>query len=58
MHRTGARLGLFSKVAADDHIVIYNKKRFQILASDFGLSIERYERFQFGCNQLVILSLP
>ena len=55
IHRYGANLGLFSKAAADDHIVIYNKKRFQILAKDFRLSIDAYKRFQLGCNQLVVL---
>lgn len=54
VHRLGATLGLFAKSARDDHIVIYNRKRFEIVAQDFQLSIERYQRFQFGCNQLVV----
>ena len=58
MHRAGARLGLFSKAAMDGHIVIYNRKRFAILAKEFGVEIERYKRFQFGCNQLVVLKKP
>lgn len=55
VHHIGARLGLFSQGAADDHVVIYNRRRFQILAKDIGLDIERYTTFQLGCNQLVIL---
>lgn len=55
VHRIGAMIGLFSKCAMEDHVVIYNKKRFEILARDLGLEIETYRRFQFGCNQLVVL---
>ncbi len=55
VHRLGAALGLFSQGAADDHVAIYNKNRFQIMARDFGLEIARYQRFQLGCNQLVVL---
>ena len=55
VHRIGAELGLFHKSAMDDHIVIYNKKRFQTAAREFGLSLGRYETFQLGCNQLAVL---
>lgn len=55
IHRLGSFLGLFSQEAVDDHIVIYDKKRFLILAEEFDLEIYRYELFEFGCNQLVIL---
>jgi 2-polyprenyl-3-methyl-5-hydroxy-6-metoxy-1,4-benzoquinol methylase len=55
VHKLGGNIGLFSKVAVDDHIVIYNKKRFEILAKELGLKIVKYERFEFGCNQLVVL---
>lgn len=56
VHRCGARLGLFSRFAADDHICVFNRKRFQILAGDFDLRIEKYRTFEFGCNQFVVLS--
>jgi len=56
IHRLGTSIGLFSVGARDDHIVIYNKKRFKILADEFGLKIEKYKKFELGCNQLVILS--
>jgi len=56
VHRLGSMVGLFSKEGgSDDHIVIYNKKRFEILAKDFNLKIEKYSTFQLGCNQLVVL---
>lgn len=55
VHRVGSTLRLFSPVARDDHVVIYNKKRFEILAKDLGFVIEKYKKFQLGCNQLVVL---
>ncbi len=54
-HRIGSSIRLFSPAARDDHVVIYNKKRFQILAKDLGFKILRYRTFQFGCNQIVVL---
>ena len=29
VHALGAKVGLFAKSAVDDHIMIYNKKRFK-----------------------------
>ena len=54
-HRIGSSLRLFSPAARDDHVVIYNKKRFQILAKDLDFKILKYRTFQFGCNQIVVL---
>jgi len=56
LHRLGAAIGLFAKSAVDDHIVIYNRHRFTILADEVGFEVERYESFQFGCNQFVVLA--
>jgi 2-polyprenyl-3-methyl-5-hydroxy-6-metoxy-1,4-benzoquinol methylase len=58
VHRLGAAMGLFSKQAAEDHVVIYNGHRFKILAREFGLEIERYCRFELSCNQLVVFRKP
>ncbi len=55
VHRMGAAAGLFSKDAAADHIVIYNHRRFLVVAQDFGLRLEHYARFQVGCNQIAVL---
>ncbi|RMD58309.1 class I SAM-dependent methyltransferase [Candidatus Woesearchaeota archaeon] len=54
VHRLGSTLGLFKKDT--EHIVIYNKNRFRILACKFNLRIEEYRKFELGCNQLVVLS--
>ena len=56
IHRMGSKFGLFAKSADDHHPVIYNKHRFGVLAKHFNLKIEKYKLFEFGCNQLVILT--
>ncbi len=55
VHRFGAAIGLFSKLAAAQHIVIYDKRRFKIAAQQFGLQLESHALFQLGCNQLAVL---
>ncbi|WP_332913953.1 class I SAM-dependent methyltransferase [Algoriphagus boritolerans] len=56
VHKIGTQLGLFDKEGGqDDHIVIFNKKRLQILANEVGLEVNKYQKFQLGCNQLVVL---
>lgn len=56
VHRLGSRLGLFDREHHDDHIVIYNKERFGVLAQEFNAKIEKYKKFQLGCNQLVVIA--
>ena len=56
VHRLGAAVGLFAKSAADDHIVIYNKQRFRILANELNLRLLHFKLFEFGCNQLAVLA--
>lgn len=55
VHRVGAALGLFAKSAVDDHIVIYNRHRFKILADEVGLTLKYHTYFQIYCNQVSIL---
>lgn len=55
IHRVGASLGFFAKSAVDDHIVIYNRHRFKILADEVGLELAHHQYFQLYCNQLAIL---
>ena len=57
VHTAGAKVGFFAKSAVNDHIVIYNRKRFEILAHEFGLTILKYKRFQLYSNQLVVLGV-
>jgi SAM-dependent methyltransferase len=58
VHNLGAKLGLFSQVAVDDHIVIFNRKRLQIFAGEAGLVLAAHKLFQLGCNQFAILEKP
>ena len=58
VHCWGARLGLFSPVAASEHIVIYNRARFEIAARRYGFTLSHYRRFQLGCNQIAVLTKP
>ena len=58
VHRLGAAVGLFDRAAVDDHIVIFNRKRFEIFAGEFGLRLAEHRRFQLGCNQIAILEKP
>jgi 2-polyprenyl-3-methyl-5-hydroxy-6-metoxy-1,4-benzoquinol methylase len=55
VHRIGSALGLFSRSAHDDHIVIYNKERFGVLAQEFNLQLVKYKTFELGCNQIAVL---
>jgi 2-polyprenyl-3-methyl-5-hydroxy-6-metoxy-1,4-benzoquinol methylase len=56
IHRIGARLGLFSQFAADDHETIFNQASLQKLLENCGLQIDRYRRFLYGGNQLFVCS--
>jgi SAM-dependent methyltransferase len=58
VHRLGAALGLFARSAADDHIVIFNKKRLETFAKECGLVLAEHRRFQMGCNQMALLRRP
>ena len=58
VHCLGAKVGLFSSVAADDHIAIFNRKRPEIFAGEFGLELVEHRTFQVGCNQVAVLQRP
>ena len=50
-------VGLFdSKAGHDDHIVVYNKDRFRVLANELGLKIVKYKTFELRCNQMIVLA--
>ena len=54
IHSLGARVGLFSQYAADDHEIIFTRDSLQTLLENCGLRIERYQRFLFSGNQIFI----
>lgn len=56
VHDLGAKIGLFSKHANDEHEDLLDKKKLQKAGANAGLSLIEYKRFLFGGNQLAIFS--
>jgi len=56
IHTIGAHLGLFARSAIEHHVKIYSKSDLEALAHRFNLKIEQYRTFEFGCNQLLVLT--
>jgi len=55
VHTVGAKVGLFSNHAHDDHEDLIDKKQMSQLGAPSGLVVEVYRRFLFGANQLFVL---
>ncbi len=55
LHEFGARLGVFSREAAEEHNVMVDHRMMIDLAAHAGFDIDHYERFLLGCNQLLVL---
>ena len=56
LHTLGAYAGLTSMSAVQDHEKIYNKKDFIELCKRNKLKLIHYKRFEFGLNQIIVLS--
>ncbi len=56
IHAIGARIGLFSRIAYEEHEKLYNLSEMSELVAHSGLSLCKYKRFLYGMNQLFILS--
>ncbi|HEY2043883.1 MAG TPA: class I SAM-dependent methyltransferase [Jatrophihabitans sp.] len=56
IHTLGARVGLFSHHAHDDHEDLIDKKLMTKLGAPSALAVTTYKRFLFGANQLFVLS--
>ncbi len=54
-HTTGAKFGLFSPVAVEEHEQLVGYKLLQAHAKKADLYIETYQRFLFWANQLFVL---
>jgi len=54
-HTVGAQLGLFSRHANEEHEVLFDRKKMDLVAVSAGLRLVLYRRFLFGANQLAIL---
>ena len=55
VHRIGARLGLFSKGAAEEHKHFFDGAALGALARGCGLRLTHYRRFQAGMNQVAVM---
>lgn len=55
-HDLGARIGLFSSGAADEHEEMFDRHGLRQLANSVGLNVVHYERFLAWANQLLVLS--
>jgi 2-polyprenyl-3-methyl-5-hydroxy-6-metoxy-1,4-benzoquinol methylase len=55
LHRTGARLGLFSQSAAEEHTALLDRRSLAALGGGASLRITHYRRFLLGMNQVVVL---
>jgi len=49
------KLGIISKEEVGDHKKYYQKKDLEILAKNYGFTIERYQTFQLGGNSLCVM---
>lgn len=58
VHAFGARLGLFSKEAREEHERLYDAASMRALAERSGLLVREERRFLLGANQLFVLGLP
>jgi 2-polyprenyl-3-methyl-5-hydroxy-6-metoxy-1,4-benzoquinol methylase len=50
----GSYMGLFSKVAHEEHRGLISRCALELIGHDAGLSLILYRRFLFGMNQLAI----
>lgn len=56
VHTSGARIGLFSHAAHDEHEDLIDRARVRELLTGTGMRLAVYRRFLFGANQLFVLS--
>ena len=54
LHQIGASVGLFSKLAAEDHEIIFTRQIMEPYLSRNGLLIKNYRQFLLGSNQIFI----
>jgi 2-polyprenyl-3-methyl-5-hydroxy-6-metoxy-1,4-benzoquinol methylase len=57
VHTSGARIGVFSHAAHDEHEELIDKTRMQELLAGTHLRLDAYRRFLFGANQLFVLTV-
>lgn len=55
IYHIGAKFGIFSRQADEEHQSFLDKKKFFILANETNLDVVKYKKFLYGANQLVVL---
>lgn len=55
-YNLGARIGVFSALASEDHEQLLGRPELERCASLARLSVQRYHRFLLGANQLAVLT--
>jgi 2-polyprenyl-3-methyl-5-hydroxy-6-metoxy-1,4-benzoquinol methylase len=58
VHTSGARIGLFSHAAHNEHEELINKARMGGFLAGTGMRLDVYRRFLLGANQLFVLTGP
>jgi 2-polyprenyl-3-methyl-5-hydroxy-6-metoxy-1,4-benzoquinol methylase len=53
-HRAGARVGLFSREASEEHQALLGRKELQACGSACGLRLAQWRRFLLGANQVAV----
>jgi len=56
VHEAGAKIGLFSHDAAEEHETLIDEASMTEIAADAGLQVQLYRTFLGGANQLFVLS--
>ena len=54
VHDLGARLGIFSRGASEEHEAFFDQRRMRETAARAGWSLTQSKRFLFGANQLFV----
>ncbi len=54
IHHVGAKLGIFSRAAAEEHQAQFTEQSLRQLLSAQSLAVSHYRRFLFGGNQLCV----
>ncbi len=54
-HTFGARLGIFSREASEEHEQLIDQTAMQAIAQQAGLKVVEFRRFLFGVNQIFVL---
>ncbi len=56
VHSLGARFGIFSRHASDEHEDLLDHARLNSVGLEANLTLQAYSRFLFGANQIAIYS--